>query len=108
MRNEDVQWAAHRTLPQSRLDEPLSLLYILHFDSVGEPHPRMRLTQSNHRFKLSCGGGDALLLCAGVDTCFAHVDVRRNQSVRGVFSELWVDLGSGVGNVGRERLNGLR
>lgn len=67
----------------------------------------MRLTQSNHTLQLTCRGCNSLFLGPGVDTCFTHLDVGCDQRVGGSFSEDWVDLSPGVGDVRCQRLDWL-
>lgn len=67
----------------------------------------MRLTQSDHTLQLPRRGCNPLFLGSRVDTGFTHLDVACNQGVGGVFGEDWVDLGTGVGDVCRENIDGL-
>ena len=67
----------------------------------------MRLTQSDHTLQLPRRGGDPLFLGSRIDTGFTHLDVACDQGVGGVFGEDRVDLGSGVGDVCRENIDGL-
>jgi len=99
--------STHGTFSQCRLDQTACFLHVLQVDGVGESHPGMRFAQPDHRFKLTRGSGNTLLLRSAVQTDFAHVDVSLHKRVRRVFSQDRVDLGSGIGDVSGERIDGL-
>lgn len=97
----------HRTLPQSRLDQPARFYYILQIHRLAESHTRMCLREPDHALQLSGSSCNPLFLGTRVGADLAHLDVGLNERIRGSFSEERVDLCPRVGDVSGERIKGL-
>jgi hypothetical protein len=67
----------------------------------------MRFTQPDHTFQLPRRSCNSSFLRSNICTDLAHLYVCLNESIRSFFSENRIDLGSSVGNVGRERFDRL-
>lgn len=89
-------------------NQPSSLFDVLQVDRLAKPHPRVSLAESDHALKLSSGGRDPALGRSGILADLAHLDVGRDERGSGGFADDGVNLGPGVGDVGRQLLDGLQ